>query len=283
MSTLSYREASREITRRSFVRSTTGLCILALALLSPSAAAQVAPGRAGLKAALPRTTDGKPDLQGIWQVRNRAAVDLQDHQARQGMPAGEGVVEGGQIPYQPWAAAKKAENFANRQTLDPLSKCYMPGVPRIMYLDFAFQIFQTPTHIALAFEWSHLHRLIYTNGSRPLDGVDFWMGDSRGHWEGDTLVVDVTHHNDRTWFDMAGDFHSDALHVVERYTLVDANTISYEATIDDPKVFTRSWKISMPFDRQTDMHRLLAYECEAEREEAAGAFTPEPRTWFPQH
>ena len=165
--------------------------------------------------------DGRPNLQGIWQVRNRASYDLQDHVARHGMPAGRGVVDGGEIPYQPWAAAKKAENFANRATADPLSHCYLPGVPRIMYMEWPFQIFQTPTHVAMTFEWTQVHRLIYTNGSKPADGIEFWMGDSRGRWEGDTLVVEVTNHNDRTWFDMAGNFHSEALKVVERYTLLD--------------------------------------------------------------
>ena len=129
------------------------------------------------------------------------------------MPAGKGVVEGGEIPYQPWAAAKKLENFTNRQTADPVGKCYFPGVPRIMYMEFPFQIFQTPEHVAITFEWSQVYRLIYTNGKPALhEGIDSWMGDSRGHWEGDTLVVEVTGQNDKTWFDMAGDFHSDALH-----------------------------------------------------------------------
>src|SRR5438876_5976330 len=159
-----------------------GLCVLT----EPGAAAvrQTAASKA-----LPRTADGKPNLQGIWQVRNRAAYDLQDHPARYGMPAGKGVVEGGEIPYQPSAAAKKLENFTNRQTADPLASCFMPGVPRIMYMEYPFQIFQTPEHIAMIFEWSSVFRLIYTNGKAGRAGVDFWMGDSRGHWEGDTLVV----------------------------------------------------------------------------------------------
>ena len=263
---------------RSFVYVTAIICLLGLTVSAAPAAAQGARGNAGR---VPRAADGKPDLQGIWQVQNRAAYDLQVHDARPGMLAGEGVVEGGDIPYRPEAAAKKAENFSSRQTADPLLKCYMPGVPRIMYLDFAFQIFQTPTHIAETFEWSQLHRLIYMNGTKPPAGIDFWMGDSRGHWEGDTLVVEVTNHNDRTWFDMAGDFHSDALRVVERYTLVDVNTIQYEATIDDPKVFTRPWTISMPFHRQTQMRRLPEYHCAAELEEGTGAFTRDPRTWPP--
>jgi hypothetical protein len=126
---------------------------------------------------IPRTAQGKPNLQGIWQVRSRAAYDLQDHAARQGMPGGKGVVEGGEIPYQPWAAAKRLENFTNRQTADPLGKCYFPGVPRIMYLDFPFQIFQTPEHIAIAFEWSQVYRLIYVTGKPPLhEGYDSWRG-----------------------------------------------------------------------------------------------------------
>ena len=266
---------------RSSFLSTVGLMVTAVALLAAPAAAQVVSGRAN-PGKLPRTADGKPDLQGIWQVRNRAAYDLQDHRARLDMPAGEGVVEGGEIPYQSWAAAKKADNLANRRMADPLLKCYMAGVPRIMYLNFAFQIFQTPTHIAQAFEWSHLHRLIYTNGTKPHEGIDFWMGDSRGHWEGDTLVVEVTNNNDKTWFDMAGDFHSDAFRVVERYTLLDADTIRYEATIEDPKVFTRPWKIRMPVYRQKDMHWLPEYECEEELGEATGSFARDPHTWYPK-
>jgi len=114
---------------------------------------------------LPRTADGKPNLQGIWQASSTAAADLQDHAARYNMLAGRSVVAGGEIPYQQWAARKKAENFQNRQKADPLNSCYMPGVPRIMYLDFPFQIFQTPQAIAIAFEWSLDYRLIYTDGS----------------------------------------------------------------------------------------------------------------------
>src|SRR5215475_12898578 len=133
---------------------------------------------------IPRTADGKPNLQGIWQVRSRAAYDLQDHAASHGMPAGKGVVEGGEIPYQPWAAAKKLDNLANRQKADPLASCFMPGVPRIMYMEFPFHIFQTRDHVAITFEWSSVFRLIYTNGKAGRTGIDFWMGDSRGHWEG---------------------------------------------------------------------------------------------------
>jgi hypothetical protein len=232
-------------------------------------------------AALPRTADGKPDLQGIWQVRNRtAAYDLENHDTGKGQPAGTSVVEGGAIPYQPWAAAKRAENFSKRQTADPLAQCYMPGVPRIMYMDFPFHIFQTRGQVAMLFEWSQVYRLIYTNGSASPAGIDFWMGDSRGHWEGDTLVVSVTNHNDKTWFDMAGNFHSEALSLVERYTLTDPDTIRYEVTFQDPKVFTRPWTIRMPLQRQKGIDRVLEYQCQAEVEEASGAFPREPRTWY---
>jgi hypothetical protein len=231
---------------------------------------------------VPRTADGKPNFQGIWQARSRAAYDLQDHSARQGMPAGKGVVEGGEIPYQPWAATKKLENFTNRQTADPLGKCYFPGVPRIMYMEFPFQIFQTAEHVAMAFEWSQVHRLIYTTAKPALhEGFESWMGSSRGRWEGDTLVVAVTDHNDKTWFDMAGDFHSDALRVTERYTMLDADTIQYEATMEDSKVFTKPWKISMPLIRQKGMDRVLEYQCQAELEEANGDFERDPHTWYP--
>jgi hypothetical protein len=230
-------------------------------------------------APVPRTADGKPDFEGIWQASGSAAADLQDHAASLNMPAGLSVVSGGEIPYQPWAAMRKAENFKNRQTADPLSKCYMPGVPRIMYLDFPFQIFQTPKMVAMAFEWEEDYRLIYMDGTHPDD--QSWMGDSRGRWDGDTLVVDVSDINDKTWLDMAGDFHSDALHVVERYRMTDRDTIQYEATLDDSKIFTKPWTIHIALHRRTDRDRLFEYVCQAEVEEANGAFTREERTWYP--
>ena len=197
------------------------------------------------------------------------------------MAAGRSVVAGGAIPYQPWAAVKKAENSRNRLKADPLAQCFMPGVPRIMYLDFPFQIFHTAKAIAITFEWSLVYRLIYTDGSPHSDNIDSWMGDSRGRWEGDTLVVDVTNHNDQTWFDRAGDFHSNALHVVELYHMTDPDTIEYQATIDDPKVFTKPWNISLELHRRTDRERLFEYVCQAEAEEVSGAFTREDRTWYP--
>ena len=237
------------------------IAAIALTVALASAPAQTA----ARQAALPRTADGKPDLEGIWQASSTAAADLQDHVARNNMLAGRSVIAGtGTIPYQPWAAAKKAENFQNREKADPLAQCYIPGVPRIMYLDFPFQIFQTPQIIAMTFEWSLDYRLIYTNGSpHSADYPESWMGDSRGRWDGDTLVVGVANNNDKTWFDMAGDFHSDALHVVERYRMTDSDTIQYEATIEDSKVFTKPWTINVALHRRKDRDRLFEYACEA--------------------
>ncbi len=253
--------------------------ITAIALMS--AVAAFSQRAAGNRPTLPRTADGKPNLQGIWQASSTAAADLQDHAASYNMLAGKSVVSGGEIPYQPWAAAKKAENFKNRQMADPVNQCFIPGVPRVMYMEFPFQIFQTPREIAIAFEWSLDYRLIHADGSPHPADLDFWMGDSRGHWEGDTLVVDVANNNNKTWFDMAGDFHSEALHVVERYNMTDPNTIQYQATIEDTKVFTKPWTINISLHRRTDRDRLFEYVCQAEAEEATGLFTREDRTWYP--
>ena len=231
---------------------------------------------------LPRTADGKPNLQGIWLAKTRAAYDLQDHTGRLGMPAGRGVVEGGEIPYQAWGAAKKLANFTGRATADPLESCFLPGVPRIMYMEHPYQIFQTPEHVAITFEWSYVHRLIYTEAKERLhEGVGSWMGDSRGRWEGDTLVVKVTDLNDKTWFDMAGNFHSEAMVLTERFTLVDADTIRYEVGVEDSKVFTRPWKLSLQLARQKHLDRIMEYQCQADKEEAKGAFERESRTWYP--
>jgi hypothetical protein len=212
--------------------------------------------------ALPRTSDGKPNLQGIWQVLNTAAWDIQDHQARLDEPAGQGVVDGNELPYRPEALLQKRHNFENRATADPVSKGYLPGVPRIMYMPFPFQIFQSPDFVGMAFEYGGAYRTIYTNGTRhPTGPINFWMGDSRGHWEGDTLVVDVMHFTDQTWFDRAGNFHSDGLHLVERFTLAGPDHINYEVTIEDPAVFTRPWKMTMPLYRRKERNvQILEYD-----------------------
>jgi hypothetical protein len=229
--------------------------------------------------------DGKPDFNGIWQSMNEANYDLEGHNARSAMalrpgpygpvpaaavvalgavgsvPPSVGVVEGGEIPYKPEALAKKLENQTNWLTRDPEIKCYLPGVPRATYIPQPFQIFQNSSQFFIAYQYDGAVRNIYMSDPGPAP-VDSWMGQSVGHWDGETLVVDVTGFNDKSWFDRAGDFHSDALHVTERYTRISPDVISYEATIDDPKVFTRPWKISMPlYRRQEKNAQLMEFKC----------------------
>jgi hypothetical protein len=157
---------------------------------------------------------------------------------------------------------KQRENYANRATLDPETKCWLPGVPRATYMGFPFQIVQTPNQTSILYEYAHTVRNIFMNSQHPRGPIEWWMGDSRGRWEGDTLVVDVVHFNDQTWFDRAGNHHSEELHVIERYTLMSADHINYEVTIEDPRVFTQPWKMRMPLYRRLDTNmQLLDYEC----------------------
>jgi len=219
----------------------------------------------------PKTKDGKADLNGIWQAMNEANWDIRPHAASQGpvfslgaaysAPAGLGVVEGGDIPYKPEAAAKQKENFTNRLKLDPEIKCYMGGVPRSTYMPYPFQIVQGTDTMMFVYEYAGAVCVI--NMKAPTKApADSWMGWSNGKWEGDSLVVDVTSLNDQTWFDRAGNWHSDQLHVIERYTRVGPDALQYEATIDDPKVFTRQWKMSMPLYRRMEKNaQLLEYKC----------------------
>ncbi len=219
----------------------------------------------------PRTSYGRPDLNGIWQALNTANWNIQDHAAEAGpvaalgaafsIPGGQGVVEGNEIPYQPLAAKKKQENGENWMKLDPEVKCYLPGVPRATYMPYPFQIVQTPDNSLMAYEFASASRIIRMN-SQTKSPADSWMGWSVGRWDGETLVVDVTDLNDQTWFDRAGNFHSDALHVTERYTRISPDVLRYEATIEDPKVFTRPCKISMPLYRRLDKNvKLIEYKC----------------------
>jgi hypothetical protein len=265
---------------------------------APPPAAPTEPYRA------PRTAGGAPDLNGIWQSLNTANYDIQAHAARPalalapapprtgapgldratpialpapqvralgavgGVPAGEGVVEGDEIPYLPAAAAIKKENAEHWLERDPEIKCFMPGVPRATYMPYPFQILQGTDTILMVYEFAGTTRTIHMN-----DVVDSpsetWMGLSRGHWDGDTLVVDVTDFNDQTWFDRAGNFHSNALHVVERYTPVSPHHLMYEATIEDPNVFSRPWTISMPLYRRFEEDKqILEYKCVEFVEEA---------------
>ena len=177
------------------------------------------------------------------------------------IPPGLGVVEGDEIPYLPAAAEQKKKNFENRLTADPEVKCYLPGVPRATYMPYPFQIVQSSKYIMIAYEYASASRIIYMDKAPP-NPADSWMGHSVGHWEGDTLVVDVTSFNDQTWFDRAGNFHSNALHVVERYTRISTDALDYEVIIEDPKVFSRPWKMSMPLYRRLEKDaQLLEYNC----------------------
>jgi hypothetical protein len=241
------------------------LTCLAVAVALPVAAQQTSTYRP------PRGPDGHPNLNGIWQALNTANWDLQDHASQASPivaagallaePGGPGVVEGGEIPYLPAAKAKKEENNKNRMALDPEVRCYLPGVPRANYMPYPFQIFQSEKAIAIAYEYDGAFRNIYLKDPGPAP-ADAWMGQSYGKWEGDTLVIDVTGLDERTWFDRAGDYHSDQLHVVERYTLTGPDIMNYEATITDPKTFSRPWKISMPLYRHVEKNaRLMEFKC----------------------
>ena len=220
--------------------------------------------QAGTAYRAPRTPDGQPDLQGIWQAVNTAVWNIQDHSAQLGVPAGQGIVEGNELPYLPSALAKRQENYKSRLVEDPEAKCFMVGVPRINYMPYPFQIVQTASQINLLYEYVHTVRSVRLNSPHPEGPIEWWMGDSRGRWEGETLVVDVVHFTDQTWFDRSGNYHSDALHVVERYTRTGPDHLLYEATIEDPKVFSRPWKIRMPLYRRVESNvQLLEYECQA--------------------
>jgi hypothetical protein len=240
--------------------------------------------------AVNRTTDGKPDFSGIWQANNEANWDLQAHEARAaavmqqgvypfeyakvpaapvlalgaagGVPGSVGVVEGdGEIPYKPEAAKIKNENGQNWIDRDPELKCYLPGIPRAMYMPYPFQIVQGTNQMSMAYAFTSTGRTIhFSEVEGPPDLT--YMGHSKGKWEGDTLVVDVTEFNGKNWFDRAGNYHSEALHLTERFTPISKDAIHYEVTIEDPNVFTRPWKISMPLYRRLEPNaQMLEYRC----------------------
>jgi hypothetical protein len=206
------------------------------------------------KVKIPRGADGHPDFSGIWQAPSEIDYDLQPHAGSRDAPPSPGVVEGGALPYRPEALPQKQQNFEARATDDPRLHCYVLGVPRSVYYPAPFQIFQRGRDLTLVHQFGHQVRTIHTNGTLHPKETDqeFWLGDSRGHWEGDTLVVDVKDFNDRTWFDRAGDYHSTDLHVVEKWRYLDPNTISYTATVDDPQVYTKPWTINVLLNRRRE-------------------------------
>jgi hypothetical protein len=234
--------------------------------------------------------EGKPNLSGVWQAINEANWDLEAHAARSGMitqpgafpfdyarvpaapvvalgsaagvPASLGVVQDdGKIPYKPEALTVKQENVEHWVDRDPELKCYLPGIPRAMYLPYPFEITQSTNKVEVSYAFTNAARTIHLDKVED-PPADTWMGHSVGHWEGDTLVVTVNSFNDKSWFSRAGDFHSDALKVTERFSLLTPDVIWYEATIDDPKTFTRAWRIAMPLYRRMEPNiQLLEYQC----------------------
>jgi hypothetical protein len=268
------------------------IAVAAAAAVVGAAVALVAPRPISAQAGadIRRTADGHPDFSGIWQAMNEAHWDLQAHAARPGMvtqpgvypyeyarvpaapvlalgaaggvPGSLGVVQGdGTIPYAPDAAAIKKANGENWIDRDPELKCYLPGIPRAMYMPYPFQIVQGTTKIQMAFEFSNAARTIHLDKVEPPPD-DTYMGHSVARWEGDTLVVDVTHFNGETWLDRAGNFHSLDARITERLTPLTRDAIQYDVTIDDPKTFTRPWTYSMPLYRRLEPNmELLEYRC----------------------
>jgi hypothetical protein len=233
----------------------------------------------------PRLADGRPNLNGIWQALGTANYDIQAHVAKAAMamrpgpvvpvpardvmylgavgsvPGGMGIVDGDEIPYKPEALAKKKENQEKWLERDPEIKCYLPGVPRATYMPYPFQIFQSQSQFFIAYEYAGAVRNIFMKDPGP-PPVDSWMGQSVGRWEGETFVVVATGFNDQSWFDRAGNFHSDQLKVTERYTATSPNHLLYEATIEDPETFTRPWKISLPLYRRMEPNaQLMDFKC----------------------
>ncbi len=260
--------------------------VLLAAGLTLAMPACTAPPPEGYRA--PRTPEGTPDLSGIWQANNTAHWDLEAHVARQGpvfalgaafsVPPGLGVVEGGAIPYLPAALEKKKANAAAWLTLDPEIKCFMPGIPRATYMPYPFQIVQSADSVLMTYEFASASRIVRMN-SQEKSPAPAWMGWSIGRWDGESLVVEVSDHMAETWFDRAGNHHTEALKVTERYTALDAVTLQYQATIEDPGVYSAPWTISMPLYRRREPGmQLMEYKCVEFAEELMyGHLRKEPR------
>jgi hypothetical protein len=237
-------------------------CILAV--LALAAAAQTSKNATAFSPAL--LQDGKtPDFRGIWQVRDTAYVNIEGHPAEKGIAASRSIIvdpANGKIPYKPDALAKRQENYRTRATSDPSLKCYQAGVPRATYLPTPLQILQSPGNFAIVYQENHAFRVFQPDTRPHFDSADFWMGDTRYRWEGDTLISDVVALTDELWFDQAGNFHSADVHIVERYRMTSADTLEYEARIEDPAVYSRPWTLRTVLYRIKDPGaRIIEDEC----------------------
>ncbi|MCP5144566.1 MAG: hypothetical protein H6978_07050 [Gammaproteobacteria bacterium] len=239
----------------------------------------------------PRAADGHPDLSGVWQALNTAHWNLEPHVAgypvitslgaQIAVPPGLGVVEGGAIPYLPEARAERDRRFAQRMTEDPETNCYMGGVPRSTYMPYPLQIFQNAHDVVISYQYATGFRRIFVDGKEEAP-LNSWMGWSNGHWQGDTFVVEVTAQNGQTWLDRAGNYLSENAIVTERYTPLGPNHLRYEATIEDPTLFSAPWSISMPLYRIVDEgYRLLEFKCEPFAEEKLYGHLRKPGTHAP--
>ena len=216
---------------------------------------------------------GQPNINGIWQTMNSANWNLEAHSAEAleefwalgslaAIPAGQSVIDGdGKVPYKPEALAQRDENRAGWPKSDPETNCYLPGIPRATYMPFPFQIVQGGGDILFVYSYASANRLV-NMGEPIVPPVDTWMGQSNGRWEGDTLVVETTGFNGSTWLDRAGNYHTNALTVTERFEPVSQNHLQYSATIEDPNVYTRAWTISMPLYRHIEPNaQILVCKC----------------------
>lgn len=221
----------------------------------------------------PARIAGQPNINGIWQAMNGANWNLEAHSAETleefwamgslaAIPAGQSVVDGdGKIPYKPEALAKRDEHRAGWPKSDPETSCYLPGIPRATYMPFPFQIVQGGGNILFVYTFASANRLV-NMGEPIVPPVDTWMGQSNGRWEGEVLVVETTGFNDRTHFDRAGNYHTNALKVTERFVPVGENHLQYSATIEDPNVFSWAWTINMPLYQHIDpAAQILEFKC----------------------
>jgi len=259
------------MTLDSSLRSLLRIAIPILVLAASTGCNQSAGNGANPSPAAQPDAVARPNLSGVWQALNTANWELEAHSAEAGpapmlgallaVPPGPSFVVGGAIPYLPDALAKRRENRANRWTADPEIKCFMPGVPRANYMPYPFQIVQGTDTVMMTYEFADAVRIVHLQdpGEAPADS---WMGWNVGRWDGDTFVVDVTAQHDDTWLDRSGNYHSNALHVVERYTLRSPDVLLYEATIEDPNVFSEPWTIRMPLYRRLDENaQLMEFKC----------------------